>query len=287
MNIMKLEFFTDNKNFPFFIQYGEHNTELYMHKHADFSELVIVMSGTAVHIVDDEEYFIERGDVFVISHNTAHGYKNTHDFKICNIMYQPSNIFEDDSDIKKSSGFHALFVIEPFLAQHNGFQSQLKLCLSEFSNIKNITQLMFEEYQNNYDGRITILKSLFTILATYLSRLYNFTDKSKDKSTLNIAKTVAYIEKHFNENILTNQLAEMINLSPRHFNRLFVQTYNTTPYKYLISLRIQQACNFLKNTNKNVSEIAIECGFSDSNYFSRQFKKVTNTSPLEYRKTHI
>lgn len=71
-----LNWFTQDETFPFFIQYGTHDEDLCLHTHADFSELVIVLSGTATHVVDGEEYPIRKGDVFVISNNTAHGYKH-------------------------------------------------------------------------------------------------------------------------------------------------------------------------------------------------------------------
>ena len=53
---MKLSFFTENESFPFFIQYGEHSENMGLHGHEDFSELVIVLSGHAEHIVDNERF---------------------------------------------------------------------------------------------------------------------------------------------------------------------------------------------------------------------------------------
>ena len=56
-----------------------------------------------------------------------------------------------------------------------------------------------------------------------------------------------------------------------------------TPIKYLNELRIRNACQMLKNSNKNITEIAYDVGYSDSNYFSRVFKKVKGVSPSEYK----
>ena len=58
MNKMYLNAFTQNTNFPFFIQYGHHDDSMFLHTHADFSELTIVLSGTAIHVVNNEKYFI-------------------------------------------------------------------------------------------------------------------------------------------------------------------------------------------------------------------------------------
>ena len=69
---MPLSAFLQDESFPFFIQYGIHKEPLYLHSHDNFSELVIVLSGSAEHIVDSERYRIRKGDVFVISDETEH-----------------------------------------------------------------------------------------------------------------------------------------------------------------------------------------------------------------------
>lgn len=58
---MYLQYFTAQKDFPFYIQYGHHDENMFLHNHADFSELVFVLGGHATHIVNDEEYPIQKG----------------------------------------------------------------------------------------------------------------------------------------------------------------------------------------------------------------------------------
>ena len=55
-NDMRLDFFTTDENFPFYIQYGNHEQEMFIHGHEDFSELVIVLGGQATHVVDNENF---------------------------------------------------------------------------------------------------------------------------------------------------------------------------------------------------------------------------------------
>ena len=50
---MHLHYFTTQKDFPFFIQYGHHDENMFLHSHADFSELVFVLGGYATHIVNE------------------------------------------------------------------------------------------------------------------------------------------------------------------------------------------------------------------------------------------
>ena len=68
------------------------------------------------------------------------------------------------------------------------------------------------------------------------------------------------------------------------FIRLFSEAYNTPPQKYLTAIRMRHACSMLKSSDMNVTEISVQCGFNDPNYFSRIFKKNMGITPLQYRK---
>lgn len=283
MDTMYLRYFIEDSNDPFFIQYGFHDTSLYMHTHADFSELVIVLNGTAMHKVDNESYFIKKGDVFVISNNTAHGYENTNDFRICNIMYRPEKLLSSDYDVRKLAGFHALFVIEPYITMERSFESRLKLPLADFEHVHDMIAVMIKEYENRTDGWKTMMNSHFMMLVVFLSRIYSLPSFNHKSDIINIAKSVSYMESHYVDSISIEELANQSNLSVRHFTRVFRDTYQTTPGNYILSLRMQHACSLLKNTTLNISEIAFQSGFNDSNYFTRQFHKLFQTTPKQYR----
>lgn len=283
METMYLNYFTHDSSFPFFIQYGYHDTDLFIHDHADFSELLIVLNGTAIHKVNNESYFIKKGDVFVINHRTVHGFVNTNDFHICNIMFRPEHLQSLDFDIRKSAGYHALFVIEPYLTMERNFQSRLKLQLTEFEQVSNLIASMIKEYDMKTDGWKTILNSYFMMLVVLLSRSYSLPSSEMKSEVINIAKSVSYIEKNYTNPISIEMLAKMSNLSVRHFTRIFRDTYQTSPGNYINNLKMQHACMLLTKTTLNISEVAFQSGFSDSNYFTRQFKKLFQVTPKEYR----
>ncbi|GKU23736.1 helix-turn-helix domain-containing protein [Clostridium folliculivorans] len=283
MDYMHLNYFTKDTDFPFFIQTGEHDMGMPIHYHADFSELVIVLNGTATHVVNSEKYFIKKGDVFVINEDTSHGYEETYNLKICNIMYKSEHLHQVGNDLRKSSGYEALFVIEPFLAREYRFKSKLKLTLSDYEKVKEVIFEMLNEYQNKYQGYQTMIYSRFMELVVFLSRQYDIISLEFKDNVINIAKAVSYMESHFREHINLKDLADKAELSVRHFNRIFKENYKTTPIKYVLRLRIQYACLLLRKSKFTISDIAYESGFDDSNYFTRQFKKVMGTSPKEYR----
>lgn len=283
VDYMHLNYFIKDDDFPFFIQLGKHDVKMHIHSHADFSELVIVLDGTANHIVNSEKYFIKKGDVFVINRNTFHGYEEAVNFKICNIMYKPNQLYRIGNDLKNSLGYQSLFVIEPSLAKEYNFKSKLQLNLSDYEKVKDIIFEMIHEYEDKTQGYQTMLYSHFMGLVVFLSRKYDFNSSGLKDNLISIAKAVSYIENHFQENINLNDLAEIAGLSVRHFNRIFKENYKTTPISYILRLRIQYACLLLRKSKSRISDIAYESGFDDSNYFTRQFKSIIGCSPKDYR----
>ncbi|MDE6850895.1 MAG: AraC family transcriptional regulator, partial [Lachnospiraceae bacterium] len=129
----------------------------------------------------------------------------------------------------------------------------------------------------------TFLKSSFLSLSLIFARIYQESSITDTDHLTPLITPVAYLERHYQEAITVEQLAERSGLSVRHFNRLFQDTYHTSPGKYLLQYRIQKAENLLHYTNMPIAEIAYQCGFNDSNYFSRQFHKIHGISPRQYR----
>ena len=283
MNDMWLNYFTNDESFPFFIQYGGHDDSMFIHGHADFSELVIVMDGTAEHIVENERFVVKKGDVFVMGRDIRHGYNNAEDFRICNIMFRPEALLNGDHDIKQYAGFHALFLLEAQINDAQGFSSRLKLSHSDFTELERLTNMAVEEYGADLPGKKTRLMSLFMQIVVMLSRLYDAPAKLREIGGM--AEAAAFMENHYMEDITIEQVLEISHYSLRHFIRLFSAAYNTTPQKYLMNIRIRRACVLLRETALPITEVALRCGFSDSNYFSRAFRKVNGITPSQYRNT--
>lgn len=277
---MKLSFFTNDESFPLFIQFGRHDIPLFVHGHEDFFELVTVLDGSAEHIVDGERSAISKGDVFVIGNGISHGFDSPEDLRICNIMYRPEMLFHGDSDIRQLPGFHALFLLEPYLSSTQHFQSRLRLTPAELARVLPIINAAEQEYTSDHPGRKTMVLSLVRQLAVLLSRLYDC--PAKPREIAGIADAAAFLEAHFNENISVSDAAERSHYSQRHFIRLFTSVYGVTPQKYLLNVRLRHASALLRDSSLSVTETALRCGFSDSNYFSRIFRKYTGSSPSDF-----
>lgn len=95
-----------------------------------------------------------------------------------------------------------------------------------------------------------------------------------------------FLSYHFSENIDVEQLASRSGFSKYYFIKLFKAEYGTTPHQYITALRINEAKKLLTSTNDTVSEIAQKTGFSDSKGLIFNFKSLTGTTPLKYRRNY-
>lgn len=287
MSSTYLNWFTSDLQFPFYIQYGGHEEDTELHQHVDFSELVIVLNGNATHVVHTEEYFIKKGNAFVINGSTPHAYRDPHDFKICNIMFRPEMLASIGPDLKKSNGYQALFVLEPYYRNIHSYPGKLALPIPSLEYVESLIAVMIEEYHGQLQGYQTMLLSRFTELVVYLSRHYDTLEKGMEGNHLmHLANAISYMEDHYLEPLTLEEIAGKSNISVRHLNRIFRSYYQMTPIAYMLTLRLERACSLLKHSGLTITQISYECGFNDSNYFTRQFRKAFGVSPKVYRQNH-
>jgi AraC-like DNA-binding protein len=98
-----------------------------------------------------------------------------------------------------------------------------------------------------------------------------------------VRQTMAYIHEHYAEPISRTDLARHVAFSDDYLTSCFRRELGLTPIAYLTRYRVSQAKQLLRETDKNVTEIALEVGFSDSSYFSRVFRREVGVSPQAYR----
>ncbi len=142
----------------------------------------------------------------------------------------------------------------------------------------NLIQKRFVE--NKELTRLSVQSFLYSSLADFASQI-ELCDRSADDDIL--AKAIAFMRKHKESQITINKVAEGIGYSKSHLsyviNRAAGFGYNTL----LSMLRIEDARTLLRETQKSILEIALECGFGSERSFYRQFKAIIGKSPHEYR----
>jgi AraC-like DNA-binding protein len=97
---------------------------------------------------------------------------------------------------------------------------------------------------------------------------------------------IEYINQHFAEPIEIAQLARMLSLSLSQFERRFKLVFQETPVRFILKIRINEACRLLVQTRYPLAHIARATGFFDQSYFSKQFSSRMGTSPRAYREKY-
>ena len=98
-----------------------------------------------------------------------------------------------------------------------------------------------------------------------------------------VRQAMAYIHEHYAESISRYDLAQHVALSEDYLTDCFRKELGVTPITYINRYRIHQAQILLTESYKNITEIALDVGFSDSSYFSRVFRREVGMSPTDYR----
>lgn len=93
----------------------------------------------------------------------------------------------------------------------------------------------------------------------------------------------AFIRDHYATDLSMQSVARAMNYSDAYFCKLFKQCFEVNFSAYLNEYRIDRAKELLQSTRLNVREVSTACGYSDSNYFTRVFKRITGRTPSEYR----
>lgn len=134
-------------------------------------------------------------------------------------------------------------------------------------------------------SQLYIKSSLLYLLATLSSHgLFMPTGKNFNKRVESIKTTLTYIKENYQDKIYIADLAGQVNLNEQYFCRLFKKAIGSSPIEYLNEYRIKQAKRLLEETDLPVMEVCLECGYNNLGNFLREFRKYTETTPLQYRK---
>lgn len=96
-----------------------------------------------------------------------------------------------------------------------------------------------------------------------------------------LSQMLEYIRKNLTQQLTTSELCQYCDISPSYGARLFKKHLNTTMTQYITDQKLSYACELMRNTGMNVSQIASFLGFCDVFYFSKRFKEKYGKSPTQ------
>ncbi len=98
-----------------------------------------------------------------------------------------------------------------------------------------------------------------------------------------LKQAIEYINEHLDRDLSLEEIATKLDMSQFYFCRLFKKSTGLTPHRYLIRQRVEKSKQLLKQTELNINEIAIECGFANPSHFAKWFRQFTGISPRQFR----
>lgn len=129
-----------------------------------------------------------------------------------------------------------------------------------------------------------IYEKLVSLLSCIMAENWTLPSSHKSPKKQNLQHIKDYLDQNYNKNLSLDVLSDKFYINKFYLTRIFKEQFGISINNYMTQKKITQAKKLLRFSDLTIEEIANKCGISDSNYFSRVFKKIEHLSPGEYRK---
>ncbi len=224
------------------------------------------LSGSGTVRADGEEYLVEKGDAFFLRMPEEEAYyfdekRNAAPWEFVYLMFGGSAV----------SGYYE------YAVNHLG----KILSVSEYHPA---IQVLMELYSKAKNGRIRNAFSASSEVFRFLCLLCDTDNLGGSRPSSLVERAKRYLEQHYAKQITLAQVSESLGVSQSHLSREFSKYMGEQPIHYLTKIRLEQAVELLHSANMDLGEISRLCGFADSNYFGKVFKKHMKLSPNQFKK---
>lgn len=269
------------------------NLESYLHP--DFSMFIPVykycdyaVSPDHIHPGYSFIYNINQKGSLVVNGKMIEG---SEDFTSCIAVFSP-DVKHHEIIEEGFSDYIAVFIDKNYFenaVMESGFGGYMLFegaCFPPDENVFYLLKLLMLEYNTKGHESTPVVESLISLITHQLVRVVNNDNlqSSPLQSSNKIDNAIAFMHENLSNKLTVADIAKHVNVSSSHFSKLFKDFTNKTPIEYLTRIRLEQAKRLLKLSDKNLTEIAFECGYSSSSYFSHNFIETVKLTPSEYRK---
>lgn len=242
-------------------------------------QLVFLLKGKILYQVGEKQYEVSKGGMILLNS------LEEHILKVLEYPYERYIIQINPLFFQKE--INTPEIISIFIKRPENFSHLLALTDPIWNYVYDVIQELEKEYREKrlywemYIGAdlrrmfITIFRECEELLASV----------RVDASAAIAYKVLNYLDHHYPEDISVTKLAETFFLNKHYIAHVFKAETGYSPMDYVISLRMNRAKALLAETARSISEIAVECGYTDFNHFSKLFKKYAGMSPSRFRKT--
>lgn len=251
------------------------------HCHTEI-EFCYVLSGGGIYKIEDRQYNIEKGALFIFPSNKPHWIKeisNNDELRFLVLKFEPRLIWSPDISVSDEEFLLPLFDSKCENMIKNGETAK---------RLYSIIREMYYERLAGENGNETIIKAdLYRLIVFILRHEKIVPEASRLKRTdnlKNIEKAIQYINDNLSRKLTLEELASISCFSRTYFSALFKELNGLSPWEYINIKRVEKAKNLLLSTDMTILFIANECGFNNISNFNRIFRKITGKNPSDYRR---
>ena len=249
---------------------GQHpRYQMPFHWHNEW-EILRVLDGTLQISLDDEQYSLGKGDVLLIRGGMLHGGEPENCIYEC-LVFDLYGIFRTLEMVKP---YLRPFYRQTYLPRNTEAAAIFGELLGAFSSGNGCPEL----------ETVAGLSRLFAWIRSSGQYEVQQPQAEAASTTDRIKPVLEYIETHYNVAVSLEDLAGVAGMNPKYFCRVFRSLTHHSPVEYLYFYRIEQAAQMLDSTDLSVTEVGNRCGFWESSYFTKVFKKYKATTPAAYRR---
>lgn len=261
------EFFTNsNKAIATEIRTPQENFPEHSH---DFQELIIVSKGTGTHVINDTPNNISKNQVCFVDPQDRHLFENVDSLYLSNILFRKDSIYMPAG-------------LKDYIPGSDSEQKSWHINTSSMEKIDPLIKMLDHELHAQTTGSELMAQALFQQLIVELHRgkLNPIETAGMDDKVMQVME---WLKHNYSEEFNIDEISDRFQLSTRTLSRKIKQITNLSFNNYLHQVRINNAIQMLQYSDLSITDIAFKVGYSDSNYFSTKFKKVTQKSPSDYR----
>lgn len=257
------------------VHMGRRAGTLEKHPHK-YAELMIVLEGQAVDVIDERERYTEAGDVYVLYPGMLHEQREARGYRYAIYKFDYDVLMAEAGTLRRLPGFHLLF------SMGSGSTLRGVADTGTLAAVEPLTRMMENEMTDASPESETVIKNLFMALVTLLCRNCRPSLPARRQHRQVVAQALGYMETHYAEEITLDDLARVAGYSRRHFTRLFREAVRCSAVEYLTELRLNAACKLLEQ-NASLTAVAAACGFSDASALCRAFRRRFGVTPKAFR----
>ncbi len=255
---------------------------LKLHSH-DYFQIYYIISGSAIHHLENSEAKLSPGDVFILPPNQPHYIeilKNNVDFYSLSFMSDYYKRNREDNKLVLD------FLLYLQTETTEKIEPKVSLSYEDSLFVKSLLDRIMSEFTHKKTGNSEIIKETVSVLLSLFARVYF--EKNVDvlitkENRQLVLHSIEYIKNHFDEDVTLSQIVHHSAISKSCFCAMFRSIVGMSFKEYLNRYRIEKAAEMIKS-EKKISVVGNCCGYNDFSTFYRNFKKYKGMSPSEFAK---